>query len=59
LADLGLPFRAGLDDLISLVPLYGDILSGFLQLYQVYLCFLFGVELRTLGFMVSLAFWVS
>ncbi|ORX39411.1 hypothetical protein BD324DRAFT_329992 [Kockovaella imperatae] len=43
LSDLGLPFRAGLDDIISLVPIYGDIVSGFIQLYQVWLCFVFGV----------------
>lgn len=52
LADLGLPFRAGLDDIISLVPLYGDIASGILQLYAVYLCFLFGAPVITLGYMV-------
>ncbi|WOO81004.1 uncharacterized protein LOC62_03G004532 [Vanrija pseudolonga] len=52
LADLGLPFRAGLDDIISLVPLYGDIASGVLQLYAVYLCFLFGAPTITLGYMV-------
>ncbi|GMK56782.1 hypothetical protein CspeluHIS016_0306220 [Cutaneotrichosporon spelunceum] len=43
LADLGLPFRAGLDDIISLVPLYGDIVSGLMQLYQVWLAWIFGV----------------
>lgn len=46
LSDLGLPFRAGLDDIISLVPLYGDIVSGILQLYQVALCFIFGVPVQ-------------
>ncbi|KAK8853364.1 hypothetical protein IAR55_004068 [Kwoniella newhampshirensis] len=51
LADLGLPFRAGLDDIISLVPIYGDILSGILQLYQVWLCFIFGVPNNVLGYM--------
>lgn len=69
LADLGLPFRvsalvyklsglinakkAGLDDIISLVPIYGDILSGILQLYQVWLCFIFGVPRTLLGYMVG------
>ncbi|WVQ84542.1 hypothetical protein IAT38_006696 [Cryptococcus sp. DSM 104549] len=51
LADLGLPFRAGLDDIISLVPLYGDLISGLLQLYQVWLCFVFGVPKNILGYM--------
>jgi hypothetical protein len=44
--------KAGLDDIISLVPIYGDIVSGILQLYQVWLCFIFGVPLNILGFMV-------
>ncbi|OXB35334.1 hypothetical protein J007_04960 [Cryptococcus neoformans] len=52
LADLGLPFRAGLDDVISLVPIYGDIISGILQLYQVWLCFIFGVPRTILGYML-------
>ncbi|WWC72177.1 uncharacterized protein I206_106137 [Kwoniella pini CBS 10737] len=52
LADLGLPFRAGLDDIISLVPIYGDLLSGILQLYQVWLSFIFGVPKEILGYMV-------
>ncbi|KAK4683907.1 hypothetical protein P7C73_g6303, partial [Tremellales sp. Uapishka_1] len=52
LSDLGLPFRAGLDDIISLIPLYGDLASGILQLYQIYLSFLFGVELNILGYML-------
>ncbi|ORY31667.1 hypothetical protein BCR39DRAFT_571208 [Naematelia encephala] len=52
LADLGLPFRAGLDDIISLVPIYGDIVSGILQLYQVYLSFIFGVPAQILMYMI-------
>jgi len=52
LADLGLPFRAGLDDIISLVPIYGDIASGVLQLYQVWLSFVFGVPPQILGYML-------
>ena len=44
--------QAGLDDIISLVPLYGDIVAGVLQLYQVWLCFIFGVPLPILGYMV-------
>ncbi|KAL7424448.1 hypothetical protein Q5752_000131 [Cryptotrichosporon argae] len=43
LSDLGLPFRAGLDDIVSLVPIYGDLLAGVFQLYQVWLCAVFGV----------------
>ncbi|EIW72184.1 hypothetical protein M231_01843 [Tremella mesenterica] len=52
LSDLGLPFRAGLDDIISLVPIYGDILSGVLQLYQVWLSFIYGVPYEILGRML-------
>jgi hypothetical protein len=44
--------QAGLDDIISLVPIYGDILSGVLQLYQVWLCFVFGVPRNLLGMMI-------
>ena len=46
--------QAGIDDIISLVPLYGDIASGILQLYQVWLSFIFGVPLNLIGWMVSL-----
>lgn len=44
-ADLNLPFnlKFGLDDLISLIPIWGDLVSGVLQLYQVFLCWVFGV----------------
>ncbi|KAI9633753.1 uncharacterized protein MKK02DRAFT_38409 [Dioszegia hungarica] len=52
LADLGLPFKAGLDDVISLVPIYGDIVAGVLQLYQVWLSFVFGVPRNILGLMI-------
>jgi hypothetical protein len=44
--------QAGIDDIISLVPIYGDIASGVLQLYQVFLCFMFGVPRQTLMLMV-------
>lgn len=47
------PKKAGLDDIISLVPIYGDIVSGILQLYQVWLCFIFGVPRTILGYMVG------
>jgi len=53
LSDLGLPFRAGLDDIISIIPLYGDIASAVLQLYQVWLSFVFGVPMQIIGWMVS------
>lgn len=53
LADLGLPFRAGLDDIISLVPIYGDIVSGIMQLYQVWLAWIFGVPVDVCVRMVS------
>lgn len=38
---------------MSLVPIYGDLLSGILQLYQVFLSFLFGIDYAILGWMVS------
>lgn len=53
LADMGLPFRAGLDDIISLVPLYGDIAAGVLQLYQVWLAFVFGIPIAACVQMVG------
>lgn len=53
LSDLGIPFRAGLDDIISLVPLYGDLVSAIFQLYQVLLCFIFGVPYALCMSMVS------
>lgn len=52
LSDLGLPFKAGLDDVIGLVPLYGDALAFVLGLYGVWLAFLFGVPLQALGWML-------
>lgn len=56
LSDLGLPFRAGLDDIISLVPIWGDIVSGIMQLYQVWLAWLFGVPIDVCVRMVSCVF---
>ncbi len=53
LSDLGLPFRAGLDDIISLVPIWGDVLSGLMQLYQVWLAWIFGVPVDVCVRMVS------
>lgn len=44
LTDLGLPFKVGIDDLVSLVPIYGDVIAGLLQLYQVLLSILFGID---------------
>jgi hypothetical protein len=44
--------KAGLDDIISLVPIYGDIVSGILQLYQVWLSVVFGVPPTILWQMV-------
>lgn len=55
LSDLGLPFRAGIDDIVSIIPLYGDVASSVLQLYQVWLSFVFGVPLQVVGWMVSLS----
>ncbi|KAL7409317.1 hypothetical protein BDY24DRAFT_419032 [Mrakia frigida] len=52
LTDLGLPFKAGLDDIVSLVPLYGDALSAVLGFYGLWLAFLFGVPL-------NLIFWMA
>lgn len=47
-------FQVGIDDFVSLVPFYGDLLSGILQLYQVFLSCLFGLEYGVVGCMVSL-----
>lgn len=44
--------KVGLDEIISLVPIYGDIVAGILGLYQVYLSALFGIEWQVLGWMV-------
>ncbi|KAJ9103365.1 hypothetical protein QFC19_004464 [Naganishia cerealis] len=52
LTDLGLPFKVGIDDLVSLIPLYGDLASAILQLYQVFLSFLFGIDYAILGWML-------
>ncbi|KAJ9115274.1 hypothetical protein QFC20_001141 [Naganishia adeliensis] len=52
LTDLGLPFKVGIDDIVSLVPIYGDVIAGILQLYQVFLSFLFGIDYSILGWML-------
>ncbi|KAJ9095603.1 hypothetical protein QFC21_005474 [Naganishia friedmannii] len=52
LTDLGLPFKVGIDDIVSLVPFYGDLVSAVLQLYQVFLSFLFGIDYSILGWML-------
>ncbi|KAG8907928.1 hypothetical protein FRB99_001436, partial [Tulasnella sp. 403] len=39
----GLPFRIGVDDIISAFPVYGDLMGFVLSLYQVFLAWLFGV----------------
>lgn len=45
--------QVGIDDIVSLVPIYGDVIAGILQLYQVFLSFLFGIDYSILGWMVS------
>ncbi|CDZ98177.1 Protein of unknown function DUF4112 [Phaffia rhodozyma] len=52
LSDLGLPFTAGFDDIISLVPLYGDALAAILGLYGIYLAFLMGCGTNTMALML-------
>jgi hypothetical protein len=41
---ISLTLQVGIDDLVSLIPLYGDLLSGVAQLYQVLLSILFGID---------------
>jgi hypothetical protein len=45
--------QVGIDDIVSLIPFYGDLASAVLQLYQVFLSFLFGIDYSILGWMVS------
>ncbi|KZO98918.1 hypothetical protein CALVIDRAFT_561847 [Calocera viscosa TUFC12733] len=51
LSQAGLPFRVGVDDIISLFPLWGDLAGSILALYQIFLSWLFGVPPITLGWM--------
>jgi hypothetical protein len=37
-------FQVGIDDLVSLIPVYGDLASGILEIYQVLLSILFGID---------------
>jgi hypothetical protein len=46
--------QAGWSEVIGLVPVYGDLVAAVLQLYQVYLSFLFGIGYDLLGWMVGL-----
>ncbi|KAG8956391.1 hypothetical protein FRC04_004472 [Tulasnella sp. 424] len=48
-----LPFRVGIDDIISLIPVWGDAVGFFLSLYQIYLAWLFGVPSFLLGRMLT------
>ncbi|KAG8986756.1 hypothetical protein FRB90_003807 [Tulasnella sp. 427] len=47
-----LPFRVGIDDVISLIPVWGDGIGFLLSLYQIYLAWLFGVPSFLLGRML-------
>ncbi|KIO32278.1 hypothetical protein M407DRAFT_241529 [Tulasnella calospora MUT 4182] len=47
-----LPFRIGIDDVISLIPVWGDGIGFMLSLYQVYLAWLFGAPSFLLGRML-------
>ncbi|CEL60359.1 hypothetical protein RSOLAG1IB_09577 [Rhizoctonia solani AG-1 IB] len=48
LTNAGLPFKVGVDDIISAFPVWGDIVGTVLSLYQVYLSWVFGVPLAVL-----------
>jgi len=52
LSQSGLPFRIGVDDIISAIPVFGDFIGVILAMYQVFLSWLFGVPLAVLGRMV-------
>ncbi|KAG8689572.1 hypothetical protein FRC08_010885, partial [Ceratobasidium sp. 394] len=43
LTHAGLPFKLGIDDIISAVPVWGDFAGAMLAVYQVFLCWIFGV----------------
>ncbi|QRW23490.1 hypothetical protein RhiXN_08526 [Rhizoctonia solani] len=45
LTNAGLPFKVGVDDIISAFPVWGDIVGTVLSLYQVYLSWVFGVPM--------------
>ncbi|CAE6495425.1 unnamed protein product [Rhizoctonia solani] len=48
LTNAGLPFKVGVDDIISALPVWGDLFSTVLSLYQVYLSWIFGVPMAIL-----------
>ncbi|QRV81874.1 hypothetical protein RhiJN_09889 [Ceratobasidium sp. AG-Ba] len=43
LSNAGLPFKVGVDDIISAFPVWGDFAGALLSVYQVYLSWIFGV----------------
>ncbi|KAB5589241.1 Transmembrane protein [Ceratobasidium theobromae] len=43
LTNAGLPFKVGVDDIISAFPVWGDFAGTILSMYQVYLCWVFAV----------------
>ncbi|KAF8699898.1 hypothetical protein RHS03_06735, partial [Rhizoctonia solani] len=52
LTNAGLPFKVGVDDIISSFPVWGDIVGTVLSLYQVYLSWVFGVPMAILVRMI-------
>ncbi|KAF8605693.1 hypothetical protein BDV93DRAFT_543309 [Ceratobasidium sp. AG-I] len=52
LNNAGLPFKLGVDDIISAFPVWGDFLGLILSLYQVYLSWAFGVPIGVLTNMI-------
>ncbi|KAG8779153.1 hypothetical protein FRC12_024607 [Ceratobasidium sp. 428] len=43
LTHAGLPFKVGVDDIISAFPIWGDFAGALLSVYQVFLSWMFGV----------------
>ncbi|KAG8887225.1 hypothetical protein FRB98_000322 [Tulasnella sp. 332] len=52
LSQTRLPVKVGLDDIIGVIPIWGDFVGVILALYQVFLAFLFGVPQAILTRMV-------
>ena len=47
-----LPFNVGIDSIVGLVPLWGDVAGLILSLYQIFLISLFGIPLQLLFYLI-------
>ncbi|KAG8713765.1 hypothetical protein FRC09_018353 [Ceratobasidium sp. 395] len=56
LTHAGLPFKVGVDDIISAFPIWGDFAGALLSVYQVFLSWMFGVPQSILIRMVRVYF---